>query len=157
MNRRHFLQAIAACLGLAQLDRLAASVHADPLLKVIPSSGEKLPAIGMGSFVSFNVGHDVEVLQQRTELLRIFFQLGGGIIDSSPIYGSSERNLGYCLENLKYVDGLFFLRQKSGPLRLRMGQLKSKRRETSGKSISSIYYRCTTCCHGKGTWKPCLK
>ncbi|WP_230209933.1 hypothetical protein [Solemya velum gill symbiont] len=72
MNRRHFLQAIAACLGLAQLDRLAASVHADPLLKVIPSSGEKLPAIGMGSFVSFNVGHDVEVLQQRTELLRIF-------------------------------------------------------------------------------------
>ncbi|OOY34512.1 aldo/keto reductase [Solemya velum gill symbiont] len=107
MNRRHFLQAIAACLGLAQLDRLAASVHADPLLKVIPSSGEKLPAIGMGSFVSFNVGHDVEVLQQRTELLRIFFQLGGGIIDSSPMYGSSERNLGYCLENLKYVDGLF--------------------------------------------------
>lgn len=107
MNRRLFLKATFASVGMLMSYRLYANNSQKLFVKAIPSSGEMLPSIGMGSFVNFNVGHDLEVLKQRTELLRQFFLLGGGIIDSSPMYGASERNLGYCIEKLKPVDSLF--------------------------------------------------
>jgi len=93
-------------MGMLVSGRLYPKNSQKLFFKAIPSSGEMLPSIGMGSFVNFNVGHDIEILKQRTELLRQFFQLGGGIIDSSPMYGASERNLGYCIEKLKPVDSL---------------------------------------------------
>jgi diketogulonate reductase-like aldo/keto reductase len=105
MNRRQFLKLTG--LGLLAAGNLKAKSWPAPAYKSIPSSGEKIPMIGMGSFVNFNVGNDEDTLRQRTELLRNFFNLGGGMIDSSPMYGSSERNIGYCIESLKPVDSLF--------------------------------------------------
>jgi len=105
MNRRQFLK--LSSLGLLAVSNLNAKSWPAPAYKVIPSSGEKIPVIGMGSFVNFNVGNDAAILEQRTGLLKDFFNLGGGMIDSSPMYGSSERNLGYCIERLKPVDTLF--------------------------------------------------
>ncbi len=107
MKRRLFLKTLFASLSVLMSSRLYPKNTQRLFFKAIPSSGEMLPSIGMGSFVNFNVGYDVEILKQRTELLRQFFQLGGGIIDSSPMYGSSERNLGYCIEKLKPVESLF--------------------------------------------------
>jgi diketogulonate reductase-like aldo/keto reductase len=105
MKRRQFLK--LSSLGLLAVTHLNAKSWPTPAYKIIPSSGEKIPMIGMGSFVNFNVGNDEKILSQRTELLNNFFHLGGGMIDSSPMYGSSERNLGYCIEKLKPVDSLF--------------------------------------------------
>lgn len=107
MNRRHFLHASIAVASSMLVNQLNAKSHVKPLSKAIPGSGELLPAIGMGSFVNFNVGNDLETLRQRTELLKHFFQLGGGLIDSSPMYGSSEKNLGHCIEQIKPVNNLF--------------------------------------------------
>jgi diketogulonate reductase-like aldo/keto reductase len=105
MNRRQFLKLTS--LGWLAASNLNAKSWPAPSYKIIPSSGEKIPMIGMGSFINFNVGNDAQILQQRTELLKNFFSLGGSVIDSSPMYGSSERNLGYCIDKLQPNDALF--------------------------------------------------
>ena len=111
MNRRHFLKAVTACSTSILTSMMFGSVSARPVdnyaSKAIPSSGEKIPTIGMGSFVNFNFVQDADILKQRTELLGQFFELGGTLIDSSPMYGASEKNLGYCIDKLKARDKLF--------------------------------------------------
>ncbi|MDZ7753357.1 MAG: aldo/keto reductase [Gammaproteobacteria bacterium] len=76
-------------------------------MRPIPRTGEKIPVIGMGSYVTFNVGGDAGLLADRVEVLRAFFAAGGGMIDSSPMYGSSEAAIGHCLERLGHPGSLF--------------------------------------------------
>ena len=66
----------------------------DPILRTIPSSGEKLPAIGMGTWLTFDAGDSEPRRQDLKEVLRIFHENGGKLIDSSPMYGSSEKVVG---------------------------------------------------------------
>lgn len=78
------------------------------ITRAIPSSGQRLAAIGMGSHITFNVGNDIETRQQRSEVLGTFFDMGGELVDSSPMYGSSEAVLGYCINSLgKRANKLF--------------------------------------------------
>ncbi len=71
-----------------------------PLLRTIPTTGERLPAIGMGSWLTFQVGDDREALAVRREILRTFLEQGGTVLDSSPMYGRAEAVLGQCLREL---------------------------------------------------------
>jgi diketogulonate reductase-like aldo/keto reductase len=71
-----------------------------PLFRPIPKTGERLPAIGMGSWITFQVGDDPEALTVRREILRTFLQQGGTVLDSSPMYGRAEAVLGQCLREL---------------------------------------------------------
>lgn len=71
-----------------------------PVTRPIPSSGQRLPVIGMGTHITFNVGNDTQARLKRTEVLRTFFEMGGQIVDSSPMYGSSEAVLGFCIKRL---------------------------------------------------------
>ncbi len=71
------------------------------IYKKIPNTLEKLPVIGMGSWLTFDIGYDKEALIERTKILKIFFNSGGSIIDSSPMYGRSEKVIGKCLTFLK--------------------------------------------------------
>lgn len=64
----------------------------------IPKSGEDIPAIGMGSWLTFDVGEDEGLRADRCKVLQAFFERGGRFIDSSPMYGSSEVVIGHCLE-----------------------------------------------------------
>jgi len=73
----------------------------------IPSSGEKLPVIGLGTYITFNVGPSEPLRQERCRVLQEFLDLGGGLVDSSPMYGSSEEVLGYCLRRTSKNDRLF--------------------------------------------------
>lgn len=75
------------------------------LSKPIPGKAT-VPVIGMGTWQTFNVGNDRALLDQRTEVLRAFFAAGGGMVDSSPMYGSSQDALGYALRKLG-TKGLF--------------------------------------------------
>lgn len=75
--------------------------------KPIPATGEMIPAIGMGTWITFNVGRVPALLDQRTEVLRAFFRHGGGMVDSSPMYGTAESVLGYCFQKLGHTPGLF--------------------------------------------------
>jgi len=102
-NRRQFLTGLAAA-GFAGVSPAHA---AGPITRPIPNSGERLPVIGMGTWITFNVGNDPGLRAARTEVLRTFFAMGGGVIDSSPMYGSAEAVVGHGLAQLGRPKGLF--------------------------------------------------
>ncbi|MEJ2095328.1 MAG: aldo/keto reductase, partial [Gammaproteobacteria bacterium] len=64
--------------------------------KTIPSTAEQIPVIGMGSWGTFDVGLDKSDRARCVKILRMFFDMGGGMIDSSPMYGSSQGVIGHC-------------------------------------------------------------
>ena len=76
------------------------------LTRPIPSSGERIPVIGMGTWITFDVRMPA-VREQRVDVLRTFLERGGGLVDSSPMYGEAEAVLGYCLERIDDHAGLF--------------------------------------------------
>jgi len=73
----------------------------------IPSTGEAVPAVGLGSWITFNVGNDPVLRDASAAVMASFFAAGGRVIDSSPMYGSSQAVIGYGLEKLGRPDGLF--------------------------------------------------
>lgn len=99
LTRRDALRLAAGSLlaGLAPASRAQ-----DRVMRrgVVPSSGESIPALGMGTWITFNVGGSTSLRLERLEVMRAFFELGGGMIDSSPMYGSSEDVIGFCLDRL---------------------------------------------------------
>jgi len=79
-----------------------------PLIKkAIPVSGEQLPVIGMGSSRTFDVGDKAAARAQLAPVLQAFFDQGGALIDSSPMYGSAEQVLGDLLKTTRNKDKLF--------------------------------------------------
>jgi diketogulonate reductase-like aldo/keto reductase len=74
---------------------------------LIPSSQERIPALGMGTWLTFDVADSRDGVASRTAIMAEFFAAGGALIDSSPMYGSSQVTIGRCLENLKPTPGLF--------------------------------------------------
>ena len=108
MNRRGLLRAFAAAGVSATLGPLRAMAQAGPVVtRRVPSSGEALPLIGLGSWITFNVGRDAAARNARTEVMRAFFGAGGRMIDSSPMYGSSQEVIGYGLRKLGMPATLF--------------------------------------------------
>ncbi|HRE83889.1 MAG TPA: aldo/keto reductase [Opitutaceae bacterium] len=81
---------------------------ASPLLtRTIPSSNEKLPVIGLGTWQTFDVGDTPAETIPLEEVLKAFVDLGGKLIDSSPMYGRSEEVAGNLASKLKLHDKLF--------------------------------------------------
>ena len=70
------------------------------LTRAIPSSGEAMPVIGLGTWQAFDIGDDPAENQQRREVLEILFAAGGRMIDSSPMYGRAEEVTGRLLAAL---------------------------------------------------------
>lgn len=101
LKRRRLLQSFLA-LGLGGFS-LPGMAAAAPRLqtRAIPSSGEALPLIGLGSWITFNVGRDAAARAACVEVMRNFFEAGGRMIDSSPMYGSSQEVIGEGIAQLK--------------------------------------------------------
>ena len=100
IDRRGFLSAAAASgiglsLGVMPARAANARISDTPVLRSIPGTAEHIPAIGMGTWITFNVGNNRRLRDARADVLRSFFDLGGTVIDSSPMYGSSEDFVGY--------------------------------------------------------------
>jgi diketogulonate reductase-like aldo/keto reductase len=93
MDRRdalRFLGASAICAALPSRAQ-APAAHA----RAIPSTGEALPVIGLGTWLTFDVGDgDTPARRARGDILRAFDAAGGRMVDSSPMYGSSEAVVG---------------------------------------------------------------
>src|SRR5436190_23851683 len=83
-------RAILGALGGAVLPAALAQDRKRLHMKKIPSSGEKLPVIGVGTWQTFDVGADAAARKQLTQVLATLFDAGGSVIDSSPMYGTSE-------------------------------------------------------------------
>ncbi len=75
--------------------------------KKIPKTQELISTIGMGTWITFNVGESLQLRRDRTQVLKAFFENGGQLIDSSPMYGSSEEVLGFALSQLNHPKSLF--------------------------------------------------
>jgi diketogulonate reductase-like aldo/keto reductase len=96
------LMVAAAAAGPAR-----ASGAAAPLERSIPSSGEKIPAVGLGTWRTFDVGTSAAERNPLEEVLRNFAELGGRVIDSSPMYGAAESVVGDLAAGLALGDRLF--------------------------------------------------
>src|SRR3990172_6448979 len=107
-KRRAFLKQLGG-LGAALLLRPEAVIAAErtAIIKAIPATGEKLPVIGMGSWTPFDVGNSAHERAARAKVLQAFFDNGGALIDSSPMYGSSEEVIGEGLKTIRNKDKLF--------------------------------------------------
>lgn len=82
-------------LAAAALSVAGASARAaEPIARPIPSSGQALPVIGMGTWLTFDVGSNAAERARRREVLQAFFANGGRLIDSSPMYGRAEGVVG---------------------------------------------------------------
>jgi diketogulonate reductase-like aldo/keto reductase len=77
------------------------------LTRAIPSTGEKLPVIGLGTWQAFDVGDSAAERQPLEEVLSRFVKLGGKVIDSSPMYGRSESVIGDIATKLGLQSSLF--------------------------------------------------
>jgi len=64
------------------------------LTRTIPSSGEKLPVIGLGTWRAFDVDLSADIRRQLEDVLSLFVKLDGRVIDSSPMYGRAEEVIG---------------------------------------------------------------
>jgi diketogulonate reductase-like aldo/keto reductase len=107
-SRRRMLRALAAGGLAATLARVpAAAQPAGLVTRPVPSSGEALPVVGLGSWITFNVGDDRVARDACTDVMRAFFAAGGRMIDSSPMYGSSQDVIGEGLERLGHPARLF--------------------------------------------------
>ena len=106
-TRRAVIRAMAASTAAVMLRPLAALARSNPITRPIPSSGERLPVVGLGTWITFNVGDDPELREECAAVMRAFFREGGRVIDSSPMYGSSQSVIGYGLERLGRPAGLF--------------------------------------------------
>lgn len=106
VDRRVFLKALTA--GGCVVALLPSAAVAEPLMtRMVPKSGEPIPMIGLGSWITLNVGSNPALRAARLKVVQAFFEEGGGMIDSSPMYGSSEEVIGYCLARIPNTDGLF--------------------------------------------------
>jgi diketogulonate reductase-like aldo/keto reductase len=77
------------------------------LTRTIPSSGEKLPVIGLGTWQTFDIGDDPAELAQRRQVLEVLFAAGGRVIDSSPMYGRAEAVTGTLIAAMGARDKAF--------------------------------------------------
>src|SRR5215813_3018031 len=77
------------------------------LTRAIPSSGEKLPVIGLGTWQAFDVDLTADNRRQLGEVLSLFVKLGGRVIDTSPMYGRAENVIGELTTALGIRDKVF--------------------------------------------------
>lgn len=94
-NRREVLAA-AAALGIAPgIGRGEQSVM---LRKEIPSSGETLPVIGLGTYSVFDVDSTADEIATRKDIVDKLVAAGGSLLDTSPMYNRSEKVIGDVIE-----------------------------------------------------------
>ncbi len=88
MKRRAFLRwsSLAAAAP--------AAAQPSPFARAIPSTGEPIPRVGLGTWITFNVGQDPPARARCGQVMEAFFEGGGRLIDSSPMYGSSQGVVG---------------------------------------------------------------
>jgi aryl-alcohol dehydrogenase-like predicted oxidoreductase len=110
MTRREAARLIGATAGglLLPMKRAQAEAESSAMLKrTIPSSGEKLPVIGLGTWQAFDVHLTSDNRRQLGDVLSLFVKLGGRVIDTSPMYGRAEEVIGDLTAALGIRDKVF--------------------------------------------------
>jgi diketogulonate reductase-like aldo/keto reductase len=106
ITRRHALALGMGTLAACLLD-LSALAQDSMLERVIPVSGEKLPVIGLGTYRTFDVSGRGKARNDAREVLKVFAENGGKVVDSSPMYGKAEGAVGDLAAELNLHSRLF--------------------------------------------------
>lgn len=109
-SRRQAIQLLGGLgLGLLSPGHLFSKTFTDSIMtRSIPSSGEALPIVGLGTWRTFDVGSNSEGRKRLTEVLKNMQEKGGKVIDSSPMYGSSETVVGDLTAKSGHADHFFY-------------------------------------------------
>jgi diketogulonate reductase-like aldo/keto reductase len=109
MTRRQATKLIGgAAAGVLLPNALVGAESSTMLTRAIPSSSEKLPVIGLGTYSVFDLDLAPDKERQLSEVLSLFVKLGGRVVDSSPMYGRAEEVVGVLSSKLRLRDKLFF-------------------------------------------------
>lgn len=114
MTRRSLLATAGLATGAVMVNALLprgmalaqAPASGEPIMRAMPKTGERVPAIGLGSFETFDVSPG-EPRDHLREVLARFHRAGGRVVDTSPLYGMSEVNIGDFATDLGIADDLF--------------------------------------------------
>lgn len=106
MNRRNCLNYLKA-MGIWTLAPDLIRMKENITKRAIPSTGEQLPVVGLGTWQTFDVSVSGEERDPLKEVLRTLLAKGGSVVDSSPMYGRSEAVVGDLSTELKLNDKLF--------------------------------------------------
>lgn len=156
LNRRQFLGTAIAAAAAGMIDpSLGVATTPAPAMKeftatrAIPSSGERVPVIGLGTSGSFEIGTGAEERDPRREVLRRFFAAGASLIDTSPSYSTAEVVIGDLLAELKMRDKAFLATKLSGVVGRDAGfaqfEASLKRLQTDHVDLLQV--------HNLGDWK----
>jgi aryl-alcohol dehydrogenase-like predicted oxidoreductase len=102
------LRLLAGCGTLAVMATNARAQASTMIRRPIPSTGEPLPVVGVGTWQTFDVATDAPEREELKEVLKLLVEAGGSVVDSSAMYGRSERVAGDLAAELKLRDQLFF-------------------------------------------------
>jgi len=102
------LKFAAGCAALTFMNNPGSAKTSMLLKRPIPRSGELLPAVGVGTWQTFDVGPRAPERSELSEVLRLLAQSGGSVVDSSPMYGKSEGVVGDLATGLGLRDKLFY-------------------------------------------------
>lgn len=107
LDRRTVLKLLAAAAGSSVFPALADDVDALVMRRKIPSSGEMLPVVGLGTSRVFDVDERSESRSPLIEVLRHLVAQGGSVIDTSPMYGRAEQVAGELVGQAGLHDRIF--------------------------------------------------
>ena len=109
MKRREAVKLLGGTTAglLLPISTRAASESSTMVTRNIPSSGEKLPVIGLGTWSVFDVDLTAANRPQLGEVLSLLVKRGGRVVDSSPMYGRAEGVVGDLASQLHLLDSLF--------------------------------------------------
>ena len=77
------------------------------LMRMIPGTDESIPVVGLGTYEVFDVAGSAEEIETRQEIIHMLVEMGGSLVDSSPMYGRSEKIVGDIIEASGNRDDLF--------------------------------------------------
>jgi len=107
ISRRSVLKLAAALGAMASVPEANSASPSNVIRRAIPVSGELLPAVGLGTWQTFDVGPRSSERTELKEVLRLLVALGGKVVDSSPMYGEAERVVGDLASDLGLHKSLF--------------------------------------------------
>ena len=112
ITRRQVIQVSAAVLassaaGINANEHSASANKLTRILRPIPSSGELIPVMGMGTSRTFDTTDSASSLAKLGAVMQAFFQGGGTVVDSSPMYGNAETRVGDILRAMQTPPAIF--------------------------------------------------
>ena len=109
LSRREVIKlaGLSGSFFLTDADFLSAQINASMLVRSIPSTKEKIPVVGLGSWQQFDVGTAENERAPLKDVLVKMNEIGAKIIDASPMYGRAEEVIGDLTDKLKLNDKFF--------------------------------------------------